>query len=143
VAAGTKVDLVREEWDALNNAWVRRLIIAEYAADLQFYDFARDSGNAATPVLAFDRNVEDVVSAAGTGRYGNDMTATPERLRFVTVKLSMRTVDEDPATPFVARTAVHAPLDTYEVDTTVTGAARAVSLASRVGLKAFLVRNVQ
>ena len=143
VANGTKVDLVREEWDALNQAWVQRLIIAEYAADLQFYDFARDGGTPTTPQILFDRNIEDVVSSGGTGRYGNDITATPERLRFVTAKLTMRTVFEDPASRFVPRSAAHAPFDTYEVDPTVTGAARTVSLSSRVGLKAFLVRNVQ
>lgn len=143
VANGTKVDLVREEWDALNQVWVQRLVIAEYAADLQFYDFARDAGSLTTPQILFDRNVEDIVSSGGTGRYGNDVTATPERLRFVTAKLTMRTVFEDPATRFVPRPSAHAPFDTYEVDTTVTGAARVVSLASRVGLKAFLVRNVQ
>ncbi len=134
-----KIDLVRQELAAdLAQTVTATLIVSEFAADLEFYDFARDDDATRTdPALVVDANLED----AGT-RYGNDDTATPQRLRYVTAKLTMRTEDEDPSVRFVPRVGSHGPLDTYDVDPVMTGAARTVSLAVRVPLRAFLVRNL-
>ena len=139
-----KVDLVRQELAAdLAQTVTATMIVSEFAADLEFYDLARDDDATRTdPALVVDANLEDVVAADGTGRYGKDDAATPQRLRFVTAKLTMRTEDEDPSVRFVPRVGLHGPLDTYEVDPVMTGAARTVTLAVRVPLRAFLVRNI-
>jgi hypothetical protein len=136
-----KVDLVREEVDVTGTAIANtRLTIAEYAVDLQFYDFGFDTALAGNPVtLAVENFVDDVVELDDTGQLGaGDATdfATPEQLRFVTVKLSVRTTDEDESVPFVPRQdSIYEPLRTYEVFPELTGAARVESLAKRVDLR--------
>jgi hypothetical protein len=57
--------------------------------------------------------------------------------------LTTRTRDEDESFPFVARAALDRPLDSYEVDAAMVGSAHTVSLAARVSLPSFEVRNVK
>jgi len=79
---------------------------------------------------------------SGPGGYGTDTLASPQRLRAVTVKVTARTEDEDPSVNFVPRASPDAPLDFYQVDPVMEGAARTVTLAARVSFRQFAVRNV-
>ena len=143
-----KTDLVREEvaWDDVTGDPIpgTRLVIAEYAVDLQFYDFVFDDAMAGQPpALSVLPNVTDVVNGAGNGLLGAGVLARPEDLRFLTVKLSVRTSDEDPDVPFVPRTGEHAPLRRYEVDPDLTGSSRVESMATRVQLVNASFRNLK
>lgn len=145
-----KVDLIREEMDGtsatlanpLPNTAVR---IAEFVADLQLYDFTVDvDPNGRQPTLQtlrFDDNV-----LVGPQLLTNTDLAQPQDLRAVTVKLTTRTEEEDERWVFpepIFDRAAHTPIDYYEVDPNMRGMARTVTMAGRVGLKAFAVRNVK
>ncbi len=141
----TKLDLVREEL-APDRSVVpgSRLIVAEYVVDLQFYDFVVDNDlTGRDPNAVIFANIEDVVNQAGSGLLSSASGSRPQDLRFVTVAVTVRTAHEDPGLPMMPRAGPHAPFDRYDADVTMVGAARTVSLASRVGLKAFQVRNVK
>ena len=57
--------------------------------------------------------------------------------------VSTRTEHEDPSLPFRPRRNVNGPLDLYEVDPYVQGAAKVVSLGTRIALRSFAMRNVK
>lgn len=141
----SKMDLVREELDPDRNVVLgSRLVIAEYIADLQFYDFVRDTdATAQDPLLFVHPNIENVVSVGGTGLLGIGPGARPQDLRFVTAVLTARTTDEDPDLRFEERAGAHAPLLWFDADVDLYGAARTATLATRVDLKSFKVRNVK
>lgn len=143
-----KVDLVRQELDArdatlqtlMPNATIR---VAEYVADLQFYDFAVDTDRTSrAPFLTIIPNVAGVLDA-GAQLLNLTDAARPQDLRFVTIKLTTRTPDEDEAWPYRPRQNLFEPIESYEVDPTMRGSARTVSLAVRVPLVSFQVRNVK
>jgi hypothetical protein len=145
-----KVDLVRQELDGsdgtLATVMAKSTIrVAEYVADLQFYDFAMDvDSTGRRPTIGVYPTLEGD-TPAGLAPLVLDVTAgaRPQDLRFVTVKLTTRTQDEDESFRFVPRTDVDVPLDTYEVDPDMAGAAHTVSLAARIGFPSFQVRNVK
>jgi len=147
-ATGAKVDLIRQEMNSADatlqtvrpNTAVR---IAEYVVDLQFYDFIVDSDRSGrAPTMLALPDIGDVLDA-GAQKLDNSAAARPQDLRFVTVKLTTRTEHEDETVPHVRRTALFAPIQTYEVDRTMVGAARTITMAGRVGLRSFQVRNVK
>jgi len=87
--------------------------------------------------------IEDVVNGDGSGALGaTDLTAIPERLRFFTVKLSVRTVYEEYEVDFVPRPAAHGPFHTFELDPTMEGSSRVESSASRVDLRNISMRRL-
>lgn len=141
----SKIDLVREELDPDRNVVLgSRLVIAEYIADLQFYDFVRDTdATGQDPLLIVHPNIEDVVNVGGIGLLGVGPGSRPQDLRFVTIVLTARTRDEDPGLRFEERTGVHAPLLWFDADVDLFGATRTATLASRVDVKSFKVRNVK
>jgi prepilin-type N-terminal cleavage/methylation domain-containing protein len=143
-----KVDLVRQELDPrdaalqtlMPNATIR---VAEYVADLQLYDFAMDtdiSGRA--PFLTIFPTVAGVLDT-GASLLNLTDAARPQDLRYVTLKLTTRTPDEDETWPYRPRQNPFDPIESYEVDGAMAGAARTVTLATRVALDSFQVRNVK
>jgi hypothetical protein len=143
-----KTDLVREDvpWNDIAGDAIAgtRLVVVENAVDLQLYDFVFDnSGPGQAPLLSVLPFVHDVVDDAGSGLLGTGLLAQPEDLRFLTVKLSVRTADEDPELRFVPRADDYAPLRTYEVFTELTGAARVESMAVRTQLANATLRNMK
>ena len=151
-APADKYDLVREEMnpnDPVNQIVPRsQITIAEYAVDLQFYDFIFDDGTREQPSLSTVGNaasfpiVADVVATGGGGRLSNDDTADTHRLRALTFKLSVRTPDEDPNVVFRPRRTTTDRLTTFEVNPEPMGAARVRSLTGRVVLNNFVTRNL-
>lgn len=147
-AEAGKVDLIRQELDArdptlrtvLPNSTIR---VAEYVADLQFYDFAMDTDvTGQAPFLTIFPTVAGVLDGGGHLLDLSD-AARPQDLRFVTVKLTTRTPDEDEAWRHRPRQNLFDPIESYEVDPNMAGAARTVTLATRVSLDSFQVRNVK
>lgn len=143
-----KVDLVRQELDGNDPALTRvvaksTIRVAEYVADLQFYDFTMDVDRVGRqPTIQQFATLDDVANS-GTQLLDLSVGARPQDLRFVTAKLTTRTRDEDESFTFISRTALDQPLDSYEVDADMVGAAHTVTLAARVGLPAFQVRNTK
>jgi hypothetical protein len=140
-----KIDLVREELDP-EGAYVAgtRVIVAEWVVDLSFYDFVMDEDiSRRDPNLTIYHLPEDVVDNAGGGILSPANGSKPYNLRFLTVALTVRTPDEDPSWVFFERKDSHAPIFSYDADTTLTGSARTLSIAQRVGLPAFLVKNIK
>jgi len=143
-----KIDLVRQELDArdpalntvLPNSTIR---VAEYVADLQFYDFAFDVDRTGrNPLIQVFPTIENVLDS-GTQLLNLSLAARPQDLRFVTIKLTTRTSHEDESWPYRERRNLYDPIESYEVDSTMAGSARTVSLAVRVPLVSLQVRNVK
>ncbi|NUN14946.1 MAG: prepilin-type N-terminal cleavage/methylation domain-containing protein [Myxococcales bacterium] len=141
-----KTDLIREEVDISGDSVANtQLVIAEYAVDLQFYDFGFDTAIAGSPAqITVLPLVSDVVSSDGATGFLSplDEFATPERLRFLTVKLSVRSPVEEEELIFQTRqvgnsdavSAEFAPIRTFELNPDLVGAARVESLAGRVSV---------
>jgi len=140
-----KTDLIREEisHDGLTVVAGTQLVIADYAVDLQFYDFGLDSDATGTaPAMVVFPLITDVADEGGGGMLGTMTGSQPEDLRFLTVKLTVRTQEEDPTHSHLPRTGLFAPLRSFEVDP-MDGAARTLTLASRVELSSLAVRNLK
>ncbi len=144
-----KYDLVREELDpdTLDPVPRTMLVISEYAVDLHFYDFIFDDGTRLQPSLTRISAVDawldstSVSGAGGEGRLGWSVGPEPDRLRSLTMKLSVRTPTEDPNNPHRLRTGRFAPLETFMVDPLRDGSARVRSAATRVMLNNFQSRQ--
>lgn len=143
-APADKYDLLRDEWDIANDMEFpgTQLQVAEYAVELQFYDFLFDVGTPAAPdILTQAGNFPDittVVNVGGTGQLGNVGFAIPQQLRALTVKLTTRAIDEDPNLAFRPRLNRFAPItDGVELDPLIGGAARTVTFAGRIRLRNF------
>lgn len=140
-----KTDLIREELDPDGVTVVpgSQLVIADYAVDLQFYDFGFDiDSTGSSPNIALYSLITSVADQAGGGLLGSLAGSQPENLRFVTVKLTVRTANEDEDHAMVQRENPYSPLVSFEVSQ-MTGACRTLSLASRVELTSLAVRNLK
>ena len=140
-----KTDLIREEVSSNGVAVAgTALVIGENVVDLAFYDFGFDTSSPGQASLITTQPfIENVVNGDGSGALGaTDITATPERLRFFTVKLSVRTVYEEYEVDFVPRQSEHGPFRTFELDPTLEGATRVESSASRVDLRNIALRRL-
>jgi len=144
-APAGKTDLVREELQLNGTDAVAgsQLVIADYAVDLQFYDFGVDTDTLGTsPTLQVFSLYNQVADSGGGGMLGTTLNAAPENLRFLTVKLTVRTDQEDPNHSFGTRQTLFDSLDGFELDT-MEGACRTATLASRVELTSLAVRNLK
>ena len=140
-----KTDLIREEVDSTGEAIPSTaLVIGENVVDLAFYDFGFDNSSPGqASLITVQPFIEDVVNGDGSGALGaTALTAIPERLRFFTVKLSVRTVYEEYEVDFVPRPAAHGPFHTFELDPTMEGSSRVESSASRVDLRNISMRRL-
>ncbi len=140
-----KTDLIREELDIDGDTVMSgtQLVIADYATDLQFYDFGFDiSGPSAVPLMQYYPLVTDVLSGANTGVLNDTANATPETLRIMTVKLTLRGSEEDPSHLFSPRSGAFMPIEAYDLDDELQGSCRTLSLACKMGLSSLLARNL-
>lgn len=160
--------LIREELNPFSNwAPVRTTVlpIADNAVDLQFYDFVFDKDSSGqdpdlTPfawhpnpfqlpesVLMKGTSVPPIAAYLGTDPTKNVIFG-PKDLRFLTVKLSIRTRDEDHEidwsnAPMGMGPGNHRPIPYFDVDPKAHGLARVVSLLSKVELTNLAARNVK
>lgn len=142
-----KIDLVRMEIYPDGSEVIQsRLIISEFAIDLNFYDFVFDNDTTRTnPELDYQtyRFVEDVVNLAGSGILGTNLTARPQDLRSLTIKFSVRTENEDEDYIFISRAGAHSPIERYEVQSTMRGSARVMSAGVKIFPQSLSARNLK
>lgn len=151
-ATGKKTDLVRWQVDA-NGATVAgtREIIAEYAVDFQVWFRVDDIGTALMPQQPSIQQTVDVpqdnvvVLVAGGGPQpplDGTVAAHPEDMRVAIVRLSIRTAEEDPTFPFIARAAGE-PLVRYDLEAGAVGAAHVRTIVAQVELPNIAFRNLR
>ncbi len=140
-----KTDLVREELQVDGQTVVpnSQLVIADYAIDLQFYDFGFDMDSVGnSPSFVQYGVVDQVADEMGNGLLGKDgKVSLPHRLRYLTIKVTVRASSEDPDYAFRQREDVYAPLTHFDLDE-MAGSCRTSTLASRVELTSLAVRNL-
>lgn len=147
-APRAKTDLIREELRFVGPDLVpvagSQLHVAEYVVDLMLYDFVFDVGKPGAPDLLYYPTYEEgnVLNGDGSGKLERGTGGLPEKLRFVTVKVSARTTEEDTDSAFFSRRQPFGPLRFYEVDAGMDGSALVESLASRVELTTFRQRGL-
>lgn len=146
-AAADKVDLVREEIQIDGKTPVKgsALIIAEHVVDLTGYDWAFDDDVlGTTPTISFirDNTAGTIVNGSDAGVLGVTGSKV-QNLRFVTLKLTVRTADEDPDMGFRARASKTAPIHTFDITPGLEGSARTLSMTTKVMLQTLAYRNVK
>jgi hypothetical protein len=149
-----KFDLVRWLLDQdLNPIPGTREVVIEHVVDFQLW-YRQDDPTGATgsgPNIDLDWQPQlpedDVIVIglpAGTTPPPLDGTqnASPENLRSAILKISVRTAEEDPEFPFIAR-APGAQLHRYELNPNVEGAAHVRTLVTEVQLPNIAFRNLR
>lgn len=159
--------LVREELNPFNG-WgpVTSTIIpiADYAVDLQFYDFIIDmdmTGKApdlspfkwhpnpyTLPESVLMQGAAPPVAVYMGTDTSKSTTYGVKDLRFMTIKLSIRTRDEDHSIPYKQSSGSsgpgkHKPIDYFDADPGTQGLARVVSLLAKVELTSLAGRNMK
>jgi len=160
--------LVREELNPFQD-WsvVSTLTIAENAVDLQFYDFILEldttgtdpdlspfHNSTGTNPYSMPETVLDLQSASPPAYLGTDSSKAAavaygsKDLRFVTIKLSLRTKDEDNTIAYNqtgghGNTAMHVPINYFDLYPSVQGLARVVSLVSKAEMTNLEARNIK
>ncbi len=151
-ADGTKTDLVREEVeiDGVTPVAGTRLVIAEYVVDLELFDYTFDEDlSGIKPTLSFVPTTSDTIVRPGGGWLGNDAdsTARPQDLRAATIKLTVRTADEDQDLDPIVRGSLTVPIQSFDLDTDSTnrlrGACRTQTMTSKVMFSTLAMRNVK
>lgn len=147
--AAAKTDLVRSEWtlDATPTEIAGTAqLVGEYAVDFDATVTA-DEGTGVGPVAVRSVPFGDYSNIA---RYAEDLIAAgtaagrfPQRIRSVTVRLSIRDRNQDPAFGWVARASAADPLTRFRVMSDRLGAARVRTLTSEVVLQNLAARNLR
>jgi len=120
-----------------------QLILAENAVDLAVFDAFLDTDPVAEKVkfVRFPL-VDDVVQKNGGGLLGSSVAATPEALRAVTVKVSVRTEWPDARQVHSPRAVNWSPIETWQVSADGRGSHRVLSVATRVAMPTLVSRNL-
>jgi hypothetical protein len=144
-----KSDLVREQIknDGLTVVSNTMLVITENVVDVSVYDmvFDEDKTGTAPKLLPTGHHPTAnslIISNSGFGLLGKDSTRVQD-LRFLTIKLTVRSALEDPDLTHQKRTGRGKPIRSYDVFPTMSGAARCLSMAAKVKLSTLAVRNVK
>lgn len=151
-ASGKKTDLVRWQIDAnLNTIPGTREIIVEHAVDFQVWFRQDDPGGApmpGRPNITFGPDVppDSVVVIVSGGNpeplLDGSLNAHPENMRTAIIRLSVRTAEEDPTFPFIARVAGD-PLVRIELEPGGVGAAHVRTIITQVELPNIAFRNLR
>ncbi|MSQ83199.1 MAG: prepilin-type N-terminal cleavage/methylation domain-containing protein [Myxococcales bacterium] len=136
--------LVRERMNSSGTSVKNQLVLVENAIDLQIYDIGFDIERSSEKVK-FDvkRLAADVFVSGGGGLLGNLASeAMPEALRFVTIKLSVRTTWPRKGLVHRPRDVSWEPLTTYLLPNELDGSHPVMSVASRVAFPTLVSRNL-
>ncbi|MFT5432783.1 MAG: prepilin-type N-terminal cleavage/methylation domain-containing protein [Myxococcota bacterium] len=139
-----QTDLVREVLDVNRNVVAGSLLtIAEYVVDLNAYDFVFDVDETKLQPSFVTTPLPDTSIVDSTGSAGQlgTLSATSQDLRFMTIKLTVRSEDEDPDYKFQPRVQERL-IRSYEVFTDLDGAARTFSMTSKIMLQNLAMRNI-
>lgn len=140
---GEKSLLVRERLAVDGTTLVSQLVLVDNAVDLQVYDAVLDNDpNSDVQKLKAYPLADDLVQKNGDGPLGSTLAARPEALRFLTVKLSVRTEWADKDLVHKARDVAWQPLETWLLADDGRGANGVVSVASRIALPTLVSRNL-
>lgn len=145
-AARGATSLVREDIqvDGVTPVEDSKLLIAENVVDFSAYDFVFDNdATKRSPSLAVTSTPDaTILDDSGEGGALGRLSATSQNLRFMTVKVTVRTEQEDPELTHVPRVGPYTRILTYDVYPGLEGAARTLSLTSKVMLQTLAVRNI-
>lgn len=121
-----------------------QLILVENAVDLQLFDVGMDMDPAPDNVkLKVYPLTADVAAPGGDGFLGTTTVAHPEALRFLTVKLSVRTQWPTEKLVHTPREVAWQPLKTWQLSTNLPGRAHPViTTATRIALPTLVSRNL-
>ncbi len=135
--------LVRERLDVDGVTVKGQLILAENAVDLQLYDMGMDVDPAPDVVkMKVFPLSSDVVFEGGDGPLGTTAAAKPEALRFLTVKVSLRSAWPVKRLVHKAREVPWQPLTTWQLPGEGDGAHPVLTAATRVALPTLVSRNL-
>lgn len=135
--------LVRERLAVDGTTVLGQLVLVENAVDLQLYDIGMDFDSSAEVVkLKVLPLTEDVIQANGEGFLGSTTSAHPEALRFLTVKLSVRSQWPQRDLLHRKRDVSWQPLQTWQLPGENDGAHPVVTAATRVALPTLVSRNM-
>ncbi|MEY3014516.1 MAG: hypothetical protein RIT45_3251 [Pseudomonadota bacterium] len=139
----TRTLLVREALDTDGATVVGALPLAENVVEIGVFDAGYDNNPAADVVeLKAATFTEDMVKADGSGLFGTAVSARPEALRFLTVKLSVRGDAHRRGLTHLQRKYKYLPLETYKLDESDAGAASVTTIAGRITFPALTSRNL-
>lgn len=135
--------LVRERLSADTLTVKSQLILVENAVDLQIYDVGYDKDPLPDSLkIEVKRLVDEVFQPGGGGLLGNTNAARPEALRFMTVKLSVRTTWPRDKLVHRPRDVFWQPLDTWLLPDETTGSHPVIGAAARVSFPTLVSRNL-
>lgn len=135
--------LVRERLKSDGITVQSQTILAENAVDFGVYDMVMDIDPKPESVKIHRfPTIYNVVSEAGDGALGNTATATPEQLRSISLKISLRSEWPDKGLAHQPRQGLFAPINTYQLSDDGRGAHHVVSVGSRVYLPTLVSRNL-
>lgn len=135
--------LVRERLGVDGTTVLGQLILVENAVDLQLYDVGMDFD--VSPELVKLKVLplsEDVVQANGEGFLGSTTSAHPEAMRFVTVKLSVRSAWSQRDLLHRPRDVSWQPLNTWLLPGENDGSHTVITAATRMALPTLVARNL-
>ncbi len=145
-AATSTSSLVREELqtDGVTPINGSKLMIAENVVDLLAYDFVFDTDASKTSPVLVATPLPDSTILDESGQNGQlgTLSTTGQNLRFLTLKLTVRSEQEEPQLTHRARSGPHDRIFTFDVYPTLQGAARTLTLTSKVMLQTLAVRNI-
>ncbi len=135
--------LVRERLDLNGVTIVAQTILAENAVDLGVFDMLLDiDPTPQTLKIKYMPTAADVVLAGGGGVLGYQGGATPEALRSMTVKVTVRSSWPDKNLVHRPRSQLFAPLETWKVADDQRGIYPTITLAGRIAMPTMMSRNL-
>lgn len=135
--------LVRERLATDGLTPTQSLVLAENAIEIDIYDVGYDQDPTPDNVSPFflPMNIH-MVQAGGAGLLGTTLSALPEEIRFLTIKVSVRSEFENRELIHQPRDFAFLPLRTFKIDDTLKGAAPVVTLGGRVTMPTMVSRNL-
>lgn len=132
--------LVRDRLATDGDKLSQRLVLAENVVELGIYDVAYDSQTAPDVVTLQQEFIHDDIFGGTklTGKSG----ASPEQLRFLTIKLSVRGEYHNKALAHVPRLSIYHPLRTYKSFPKEAGASQVMTVGGRITMPALVARNL-
>ncbi len=135
--------LVRERLGLNGVTIVAQTILAENAVDMGVYDMLLDvDPTPQTLKIKYMPTALDVVQSGGLGMLGYQSAATPEALRSMTVKVTLRSTWPDKNLVHRPRAQLFAPLETWKVADDQRGIYPTITLAGRIAMPTMMSRNL-
>jgi prepilin-type N-terminal cleavage/methylation domain-containing protein len=135
--------LVRERLGQDGVTLVGQLPLVENVVDMSVFDIAVDLDPASdVQKIKIYPLVEDVVTKENGGILGDNGTARPEAVRFLTVKISVRSAEPVQNLTHTPRDVVWQPLETWQLSTQTDSAHTVITTATRIAMPTLVSRNL-